>query len=71
MIILQIVKTSLSIKSTYQRIFNKEIYSKHEWQCGCDVNNLLFYFPRLLFGGDATLTKTGVMDGHLPSPSVF
>jgi hypothetical protein len=35
--------------------------------CGCDVKNALFCFPCLLFGGDATWTKTGVTDlGHLP-----
>jgi hypothetical protein len=64
---LQIVKTSLSRKSTYQRKFNLEIYSKHDWLCGCDVKNVLFCFPCLFFGGDATWTKTGVTDlGHLP-----
>jgi hypothetical protein len=64
---LQIVKTSLSRKSTYQRKFNQEMYSKHDWLCGCDVKNVLFCFPCLLFGGDATWTKTGMTDlGHLP-----
>jgi hypothetical protein len=64
---LQIVKISSSRKSTYQRKFNPEIYSKHDWLCGCDVKNALFSFPCLLFAGDATWTKTGVTDlGHLP-----
>jgi hypothetical protein len=64
---LQIVKTSSSRKSTYQRQFNPEIYSEHDSLCGCDVKNALFCFPCLLFGGDATWTKTGVTNlGHLP-----
>jgi hypothetical protein len=62
---LQIVKTSSSMKSTYQRKFNPEIYSRHDLLCGCDVKNALFCFPCLLFGGDTTWTKTGVTDlGH-------
>jgi hypothetical protein len=64
---LQIVITSSSRKSTYQRKFNPEIYSKHDWQCGCNVKSALFCFPCLHFGGDAAWTKTGVMDlGHSP-----
>jgi hypothetical protein len=64
---LKIVKTSSSRKSTYQRKFNPEIYSEHDWLCGCDVKNAFFCFPCLLFGGDATWTSTGVTDfGHLP-----
>jgi hypothetical protein len=51
---LQIVKTSSSRKSAYQGKFNPEIYSKHDWLCGCDVKNALYCFPCLLFGGDAT-----------------
>jgi hypothetical protein len=64
---LQLIKTSSSRKSTYQTKFNPQIYSKHNWICGCEVKNALFCFPCLLFGGDAAWTKTGVTDlGHLP-----
>lgn len=47
---------------TYKRQFNKEIYSRNDWICGCNRKNALFCFPCLLFGGDKAWTEVGVTD---------
>jgi hypothetical protein len=57
--------SSSSRKSTYQRKFNPEMYSKHDWLCGCDVKNM-FCFSCLLNGGDAWTTAGETDLGHLP-----
>ena len=63
---LNIVQASSSRSSAYTRKFNREIYTKCEWLCGCEKRNALFCFPCLLFGGDSTWTSAGVTDlGHL------
>jgi hypothetical protein len=63
----QVAGCGVAPTGTYQRKFNPEMYSKHDWLCGCDVKNALFCFPCLLFGDDVAWTRTGVTDlGHLP-----
>ena len=52
-------KTGISNKKTYNRSFNWESYDKIKWLCGCDIENALFCFPCLFFGGDSTWTQTG------------
>lgn len=47
---------------TYNRHFNKSMYEKWEWMCGCSEVNSFFCFPCLLFGGDEIWTKTGIRD---------
>lgn len=63
---LNIVQSVSSKKRIFKRIFNREIYNKHTWICGCEIKNALFCFPCLLFGGEDTWTKTGFTDlNHL------
>lgn len=55
---------------TYNRNFNKVVYERWNWMCGCPLDNSLFCFPCILFGGEDTWTKTGVRDlKHLPEKS--
>ena len=50
----------------YNRRFQTNIYTKHEWMCGCPVKKAVFCFPCILFGGEPAWTKTGVTDlSHL------
>lgn len=44
------------------RKFNRNIYSKNGWLCGCDEKHAFFCFPCTLFGGENTWTKYGVTD---------
>ncbi|XP_063818962.1 zinc finger MYM-type protein 1-like isoform X2 [Pseudophryne corroboree] len=60
--LLDIKQRSVSRKKEYTRNFNLDIYKNHEWLCGCDVQNALFCFPCLLFGGDAAWTDKGISD---------
>ncbi|XP_031357512.1 uncharacterized protein LOC116181298 [Photinus pyralis] len=46
----------------YVRKFNREIYSRTKWICGCTVKNAFFCFPCVLFGGDTKWTQTGIRD---------
>lgn len=57
--ITQAVKTKTR---SFNRNFNSDVYDKYDWMCGCDVNNVLFCFPCLLFGGEDPWTKHGVSD---------
>ncbi|XP_069696985.1 zinc finger MYM-type protein 1-like isoform X1 [Periplaneta americana] len=47
---------------TYNRNFNKTVYEKWNWMCGCPLDNAVFCFPCILFGGENMWTKTGVKD---------
>lgn len=63
---LNIKQTVSSKNRSFNRTFNKDIYQKYSWICGCDVKNALFCFPCLLFGGEESWTKTGMSDlNHL------
>lgn len=55
-------------KRAYTRYFNKSLYEKCEWICGCEVSNAFFCFPCVLFGSDDKWwTRTGITDlKHLP-----
>lgn len=44
------------------RKFNKTIYDKNNWLCGCEENIKLFCFVCVLFGGDETWSKKGTDD---------
>lgn len=49
----------------YLRKFNRDIYSRNTWICGCKVKNSFFCFPCILFGGsncDVKWIKSGVND---------
>ncbi|XP_018569006.1 uncharacterized protein LOC108909230 isoform X1 [Anoplophora glabripennis] len=62
---LNIQKTqNVSIGSSYQRTrkFNRSIYFKSNWLCGCDEKQAIFCFPCVLFGGESMWTKIGVRD---------
>ena len=46
--------------------FKTEYSSKTDWLCGYDMENVLFCFPCLLFGGEDHWTKIGISDiNHL------
>ena len=51
-----------SRKKIYTRTFNRSLYDKTPWLCGCDAADALFCYPCLLLGGDATWTRNGVRD---------
>lgn len=61
---LNIVKsqTNKAQQKTRCRKFNADIYHKNEWICGCDVRNMLYCFPCVLFGGESSWAKTGTSD---------
>ncbi|CAH2015728.1 unnamed protein product [Acanthoscelides obtectus] len=42
--------------------FSSEIYHRHDWICGCNIKNALFWFSCILFGGDKAWTEVGVTD---------
>lgn len=44
------------------RKFNRNIYLKNNWLCGCDEKHAFFCFPCVLFGGDVMWSKNGVTD---------
>ncbi|CAH0555386.1 unnamed protein product [Brassicogethes aeneus] len=46
---LRIHYTSAGKGRTYNRVFNRNIYEKYEWICGCSVTNKLFCFMCLIF----------------------
>lgn len=64
--IIQIKKTKVR---EFKRNFNKEVYLKHDWLCGCDKTNRFFCFPCLLFcrtSGDKSWSQNGINDlAHL------
>ncbi len=52
---------ALNIEETGKsRKFNSAIYDKHDWICGCEQSNFLFYIPCLLFGGESEWTTNGI-----------
>lgn len=57
-----IQKQGCSRGKPYARQFNKDIYARNNWICGCNKKNALFCFPCLLFGGDKSWTEVGVTD---------
>ena len=40
-----IEKEGSSRGKSYKRLFNREIYSRNNWICGCNKTNALFCFP--------------------------
>jgi hypothetical protein len=47
----------------YSRKFNKEIYKKFDWMCGCEIRNKLFCFVCLVMGREKSAwTQEGVSD---------
>lgn len=53
---------STSRGKSYLRKFNKNVYAKYPWICGCEVKNRLFCFTCILFGGDIHWTSAGISD---------
>lgn len=50
---------------TYTRKFNKDMYLRNQWICGCSEKNAFFCFPCALFGADKEeklWRETGVRD---------
>lgn len=66
---LNIVQVKITKSREFKRSFNKEIYSKHDWLCGCSKTNSFFCFPCLLFCrtfGDKNWSRNGINDlAHL------
>uniref|UniRef100_V5GS97 Zinc finger protein n=1 Tax=Anoplophora glabripennis TaxID=217634 RepID=V5GS97_ANOGL len=63
--VLNLVQVQKECKSrpAFIRKFDKNIYDKTLWLCGCDETNRFFCFVCLLFGGgEENWTKTGVSD---------
>ena len=46
---------------TFNRNFNNDVYDKYDWLCGCGTKNLLFCFPCVLFGGEESWSKHGIV----------
>ncbi|XP_031337552.1 uncharacterized protein LOC116166657 isoform X1 [Photinus pyralis] len=59
---LQISSTSASKTRTYRRVFNRNIYEKYEWMCGCSVTNKLFCFMCLIFKEEVSAWNTKGLD---------
>ena len=60
---LQITYSSTSKTRTYNRVFNKNMYEKYEWMCGCSLTNKLFCFVCLLFKKEVSAwNKQGLND---------
>lgn len=60
---LNIVKTQTSkAQKSRCRKFNADIYCKNQSICGCEVKNMLYCFPCVLFGGETTWAKSGTSD---------
>jgi hypothetical protein len=59
---LQIEDVSTSKKRTFHRHFNRNIYDKYSWICGCEIRNKLFCFVCLVmgYGESSAWTKSGV-----------
>nr|CAD7462717.1 unnamed protein product [Timema tahoe] len=50
----------------FTRKFNLDTYTRYKWLCGCDVRHALFCFPCVLFGGEYSWTRSGMVDlNHL------
>ena len=49
-----------SSKKMYTRTFNRSLYDKTPWLCGCNAANALLCYLGLLFRGDTTWTRNGV-----------
>lgn len=59
---------------TFTRHFSRDIYNRNKWICGCEILNLLYCFPCILFynpaatGVDPNWARTGIKDlHHLPA----
>lgn len=59
---LKIEKQSGNGQKLRCRKFNKIIYDKNSWLCGCEQTNKLFCFVCVLFGGDETWSNKGTDD---------
>ena len=46
----------------YKRQFNRDIYTRNKWICGCNRKNALFCFPCVLFNGDKSWAVVGITD---------
>jgi len=60
--LLTINQTVQTKKRSFNRKFNPDVYDKYDWLCGCEIKNALFCFCCILFGGEDTWTKQGVVD---------
>lgn len=49
-------------KGEFTRRFNRKVFERTPWICGCEESNSLFCFVCLLFGGDDSWTRDGVSD---------
>ncbi|XP_049956318.1 zinc finger MYM-type protein 1-like isoform X1 [Schistocerca serialis cubense] len=60
---LLIENVTKSVKRDYKRTFNKELYDKHKWLCGCNLRQALYCFPCLIFSPEVnSWTNKGVRD---------
>lgn len=60
---LEITQSSNCKTRVYKRLFNKSVYDKYEWLCGCEVTNKLFCFVCLLVKREQSAwTKGGIDD---------
>ncbi|KAL1491330.1 hypothetical protein ABEB36_011941 [Hypothenemus hampei] len=62
---LNITKYSLSQNdkgTPRSRKFNRTLYAKNSWICGCEETNKMYCFPCVLYGGDEYWSEKGVDD---------
>lgn len=62
---LNIEMSGSSRGKAYTRHFNRDIYSRNKWICGCNRKNAFYCFPCVLFSNDRPeklWTETGVRD---------
>lgn len=61
--ILNIIQIKKTKSREFKRSFNKDVYSKHDWLCGCSKTNRLFCFPCIHFcrtSGDKNWPLNGI-----------
>lgn len=46
----------------YKRSFNRDIYTRNKWICGCNIKNALFCFPCVLMEGEHSWSRVGIRD---------
>lgn len=56
------ITKSQNDKSSRSRKFNRTLYSKNNWICGCEITNKMYCFPCVLYGGDEHWSEKGVDD---------
>ncbi|XP_078536808.1 zinc finger MYM-type protein 1-like [Lissotriton helveticus] len=55
-------QTTQERRKMSKRTFSNAWYTKADWLTGCPIKNSLFCFPCLLFGGDFSWTRQGMVD---------